>query len=109
MDKRNYNKLPGNYDLTFSLAETRENRIEALKALKNNIRVAAVYDHKQDLPEFQEITYNNETFKFPVINGDLTDLRYLEPGGIIVGLKAKGRAKNSKTGFVLYNNTITIN
>ena len=109
MDKRNYNKLPGNYDLTFSLAETRENRIEALKALKNNIRVAAVYDHKQDLPEFQEITYNNKTYKFPVINGDDTDLRYLEPGGIIVGLKAKGRAKNSKTGFVLYNNTITIN
>ena len=107
-DKRDYTKLPINYDLTFSLAETKENRIEVLKALQNNIMVAAVYDHKQDLPEYQYFKYNNKTYKYPVINGDDTDLRYLEPGNVIVGLKAKGRAKNSQTGFVLYNNEITI-
>ena len=109
LDKRNYNKLPGNYDLTFSLAETKGNRIEALKALKNNIRVAAVYDHKQKLPKFQEFIYNDKTYKFPVIDADSTDLRFKDPGGVICGLLAKGRAKNSQTGFVLYNNQITIN
>ena len=109
LNKRDYDKLPDNYDLTFSLAETNSNRLEALRALNNNIRVAAVYDHNKPLPEYQYFTYNKRTYKFPVINGDETDLRYLEPGNVIVGLKAKGRAKNSNTGFVLYNNHITIN
>ena len=36
-----------------------------------------------------------------VINGDETDLRFLDPKGVIVGLKAKGKAKKDKTGFVV--------
>ena len=109
LDKRNYDKLPGNYDLTFSLAETKGNRIEALKLLNSGKRVAAVYDHNQDLPKFQEFHYKGKSFKFPVIDADNTDLRFKDPGGIICGLTAKGPARNSKTGFVLYNNDITIN
>ena len=109
LDKRSYNKLPGNYDLTFSLAETRENRIEALKLLNQGQRVAAVYDHNQDLPEFQEFHYNGKSFKFPVIDADSTDLRFKDPGNVICGLKAKGRAKKDTSGFVLDTNIITIN
>jgi hypothetical protein len=37
----------------------------------------------------------------PVINGDETDLRFLDPKGVIVGLKAKGKAKKDTTGFVV--------
>lgn len=37
----------------------------------------------------------------PVINGDETDLRFLDPKGVIVGLKAKGKAKKDTTGFVI--------
>jgi len=37
----------------------------------------------------------------PVINGDETDLRFLDKQGVIVGLKAKGQAKKDKTGFVV--------
>ena len=109
LDTGRWENLPSNYDLTFSLAETKENRKAAFKALQAGKRVAAVYDHKQDLPKFQEFTYNNKTYKFPVIDADKNDLRFKDPGSVICGLLAKGKAKNSKTGFVLYNNQITIN
>ena len=38
---------------------------------------------------------------FPVINGDENDLRFLDPKGVVVGLKAKGKAKTDTTGFVV--------
>jgi hypothetical protein len=37
----------------------------------------------------------------PVINGDESDLRYFDPSGVIVGLKAKGYAKKDLSGFVI--------
>jgi hypothetical protein len=41
-------------------------------------------------------------FNHEVIDGDLSDLRFLDPsGGVIVGLKAKGKAKKDLSGFVL--------
>ena len=36
-----------------------------------------------------------------VINGDESDLRYFDPAGVIVGLKAKGDAKKDNSGFVI--------
>ena len=38
---------------------------------------------------------------YPVINGDSTDLRFLDPKGVVVGLYAKGRAKKSDSGFAV--------
>jgi hypothetical protein len=35
-----------------------------------------------------------------VINGDESDLRFLDDKNVIIGLKAKGRARHDKTGFV---------
>jgi hypothetical protein len=43
-------------------------------------------------------TYNGR----PVFNGDESDLRFLDPKGVIVGLYAKGKAKKDTTGFVKY-------
>jgi len=43
-------------------------------------------------------TYNGIT----VFNGDDSDLRFLDPKGVIVGLYAKGRAKKDTSGFVKY-------
>lgn len=77
-----------NYDLTFSLKEN--NTVAAMAALENGIRVAAVFD---ELPE----TY----LGYPVINGEESDLRFLDPKGVIVGLTPKGKAKHDKTGFVI--------
>jgi hypothetical protein len=43
-----------------------------------------------------------QSFKgFDVVDGDDTDLRFLDGKGKIVGLKEKGLAKKDETGFVL--------
>jgi hypothetical protein len=77
-----------NYHLTFSKADG--NDMDVRLAASNGMNVAAVF-HK--LPE----TYIGR----PVINGDETDLRFLDPKGVIVGLKAKGKAKKDTSGFVV--------
>jgi hypothetical protein len=77
-----------NYHLTFSKADG--NDMDVRLAASNGMNVAAVF-HK--LPE--------KYIGRPVINGDDTDLRFLDPKGVIVGLKAKGKAKKDTTGFVV--------
>ncbi len=82
-----------NYHLTFSYSET--NAVDALECLEHSINVAMVFDTKrgQPLPK----TWCN----YKVIDGDLSDLRFKDPKGVIVGLRAKGRAKKDCTGFVV--------
>jgi len=36
-----------------------------------------------------------------VVNGDESDLRFLDDKGVIVGLTAKGRARKSDSGFAV--------
>lgn len=79
---------PANYDLTFSLHET--NADQAQDVLKQGGRVAVVFRDK--LPE--------SFWGVPVVDGDETDLRFLDPSGVVVGLKAKGDAKRDTSGFV---------
>lgn len=81
--------MPKNYHLTFSRSESNGSIAEAFLVSGGN--VAMVF--RKYLPE---------TFKgFPVIDGDETDLRFLDGKGKIVGLKEKGLAKKDETGFVL--------
>ena len=90
---KNYNHvkkyLGTTYKITFSRSET--NELDAYRILKDGGNVAIVF--ADELPE----TWNG----FPVINGDLTDLRYFDPINVIVGLKAKGDAKKDLSGFVV--------
>lgn len=88
-------ELPANYHLTFSRSET--NNDKAIELLDRGFNVAAVFD---ELPE----TWNG----YKVINGDETDLRFLDGKNVVVGLKYKkmtGRnADNSlafKSGFAI--------
>jgi hypothetical protein len=83
----NRRDLPANYHLTFSLAES--NLADAERALANGMNVAAVFR-----------TVPKVFLSVPVIDGDATDLRFLDPKGVIVGLKAKGKAKKDDSGFV---------
>ena len=76
-----------NYHLTFSAAE--DNQEDVVNAMIQGMNVAMVFDK---LPE----TYMGK----PVFNADETDLRFLDPKGVILGLKAKGRAKKDTSGFV---------
>lgn len=90
---RKVSSIP-NYHLTFSAADG--NDADVLKAIAQGYNVATVFGLKksQPMPE----TYNGR----PVFNGDDSDLRFLDPKGVIVGLYAKGKAKRDETGFVKY-------
>lgn len=81
-------ELPSNYHLTFSRKENNQSKVELVSSMGGN--VAVVFDK---LPQ----TYLGK----PVIDGDETDLRFLDPRGIIVGLKAKGNGKKDTSGFVI--------
>jgi hypothetical protein len=87
INNRKVSHIP-NYHLTFSAADG--NDMDVRIAISNGMNVAVVF---HNVPE----TYLGR----PVINGDETDLRFLDPKGVIVGLKAKGKAKKDTTGFVV--------
>ena len=72
-----------NYHLTFSKADG--NDADVAEALLQGMSVVAVYDK---IPE-------------GVPSADETDLRFLDPKGIMLGLKAKGPAKKDYSGFVI--------
>lgn len=50
---------------------------------------------------FEEIPDMNGLNKRLFVDGDRHDLRFLDPKGSIVCLKAKGQAKNDTSGFVI--------
>jgi len=72
-----------NYHLTFSKADGNDS--DVAEALLQGMSVVAVYD---EIPA-------------GVPSADETDLRFLDPKGIMLGLKAKGRAKKDYSGFVI--------
>jgi len=86
----NRKNLPANYDLTFSYSGVESFIKFNRQALANNMRVATVF---KILPvEFE----GRE-----VINGDDHDARFIEDKNVIIGLKAKGKARKDNSGFVI--------
>jgi hypothetical protein len=83
-----------NYSLTFSAADG--NDADVYAAIQQGYNIAAVFGIKKTLPMPE--TYMG----LPVFNGDESDLRFLDPKNVIVGLYAKGKAKKDETGFVKY-------
>lgn len=84
--------FPLNYHLTFSRSEVNIKECTAVYSYKY-ANVAVVFDSKA-LPT----RYAGRE----VINGDETDLRFLDKPGVIVGLYAKGKkGREDTTGFVV--------
>lgn len=83
-----------NYHLTFSAADG--NDVDVANAIAQGYNIATVFGIKKTLPMPE--TYMG----IPVFNGDESDLRFLDPKGVVVGLYAKGKAKKDTTGFVKY-------
>jgi hypothetical protein len=81
-------KLPKNYSLTFSRKEDNETACE--EVMSKGGSVAAVF---KDAPESWKGA--------PCFDGDQSDLRFLDPRGVVVALKAKGKAKKDTSGFVI--------
>lgn len=82
-------EMPKNYHLTFSRSECNDDKVSIVKELGGNI--AAVF--RNELPK----SWKN----VQVIDGDETDLRFLDGKNKIVGLVEKGLAKKDKSGFVI--------
>lgn len=88
-----YTKIPkpwkrelANYKLTFSFSG--ENLSDCMDALDHGCNVAVVF--AGGLPE----TWRG----YPVVDGDKSDLRFLDGKGVIVGLSPKGTAKKMAVG-----------
>ncbi len=87
--------LPSNYHLTFSKSEV--NETECREALKLGFNVAVVF---KDVPKLVSALYLDR----PLVDGDSHDLRFLDKkskDGVIVALKAKGKARKDASGFVV--------
>jgi hypothetical protein len=82
-----------NYYLTFSYSG--ENMPQAIEALEHLTNVSVVFDTPkgQSLPT----TWNG----YRVIDGDSHDLRFLDPRGVVIGLRAKGLARKCDSPFVV--------
>lgn len=90
--------IPANYDLTFSYSgvESFKPIIEKAVYNKNLARIAVVFDRAENIPE---------RFLFSdVVPGDNSDVRHLDARGVVVGLYAKGKARNDRSGFVVRTN-----
>ena len=81
----NRRNVPRNYHLTFSRSESNEHQIPTV-----DYNTAVVFT---ELPD----TY----LGLKVVDGTETDLRFLDPSGVIVGLVANGKALKDTSGFVV--------
>lgn len=100
--------LPANYNLTFSAADGNDADVDraiadgqnvatvlrstSVLAASTGLRSAQIRMRSMILPA---------TFRgLPVIDGDKSDLRFKDPRGVIVALRAKGSALLDESGFV---------
>lgn len=98
-----YTKVPGrstpkNYDLTFSLSGSRSSYDDMKAEVKRGRRVAVVFDVRRHDP------LPKQFLGMRVIDGDVHDIRPLDPGRIVVGLRWKpplraGRSFRDEPGF----------
>lgn len=95
----NRKNIPANYDLTFSYSGVEAYQPFVAKAVANGERIAVVF---RDRSIVDAMLANGETFLgLPVVDGDNTDIRHLDPKGVIVALYAKGKARKDQSGFVV--------
>ena len=83
-------KLPENYHLTFSRSEdTKDSEVKEFCSAGGNVAVV----FRGHLP--------SEWKGIKVVDGAVSDLRFQDEQGVIVGLVAKGLGKKDETGFVV--------
>ena len=83
-----------NYHVTFSAGKHTTDQ-EITWHLRNGRNVAMVFNEK-----FPRKTILIDYLYQPGVDGDETDLRFLDPQGVVVALTAKGTAKKDNGGFV---------
>lgn len=94
---RMFAPLPANYHLTFSRSETTsDDQVQSVLIAGKN--VAVVYG----TPRGWALPYTDSTYRTVILDGDLHDLRFADLPGLVVGLRAKGKARTFDGGFVKY-------
>lgn len=89
----NRHSIPSNYDLTFSYSGVPAFAPYVERARAAGMRIAVVFRNKNTIPT---------TFLgMQCVDGDDSDVRHLDPQGVVVALYAKGRAKTDTSGFVV--------
>jgi hypothetical protein len=84
---------PKVYDLTFSYSGVKAFQPQVKLAIDKGMRLAVVFDGKRSYPK--------RFLGKRTINGNATDIRFRDKQGVILALRAKGKAKQDKSGFVV--------
>jgi len=81
------------YDLTFSYSgvEKYQKYVDTARAM--GMRMAVVFRYRTQIPK--------SFLGMDVVDGDDSDLRFLEPHGVVSALYAKGKAVHDTSGFVV--------
>jgi len=94
-----YTKIPrawmSNPTIHYTFSKSESNLSDCMEALKARKNVAVVFSTRKGEP------LPANWLGKPVIDGDTHDLRFLDPKGVVVGLRAKGRARKHVGGFVV--------
>lgn len=85
----NRKNIPSNYHLSWSYSGSNQKYMQMRPATQNWVVV------------FRNGDFPKTFLGRPVIDGDATDLRFLDASGVVVGLKAKGTAVKDTSGFVV--------
>ena len=95
-----YTKIPNRlipdtsiYDLTFSYSGVPEYQRFVKTAVDMGMRLAVVFRYRTQIPK--------HFMGMDVVDGDDSDLRFLEPQGVVSALYAKGKAVRDTSGFVI--------
>jgi hypothetical protein len=84
--------FPTNYCLVYSVGRSLQSVESAVQFLRNGGGAAVVFDH---------VDTTEKWYGFPIIDGDISDVRFRDPRGSVIGLKAKGAARKDHTAFVV--------
>jgi hypothetical protein len=95
----NRKNVPANYDLTFSYSGAPAFLPYVAIAKANGMRIATVFRNRAIVEAI--INAGNMVLGLPVVDGDDTDIRHLDPRHCVVALYAKGKAKADHNGFVV--------
>lgn len=89
----NRKNVPSNYDLTFSYSGMPGYQKYVTQAISEGMRIAVVFRNREGIPA---------TFMgLECVDGDDSDIRHIDPQGVVVALYAKGNAKTDQSGFVV--------
>ena len=89
-----------NYHITFSYSGI--NKKECIEALNMGVNVAVPFIHNIKAMRYLPTAWHPKQFwGYPVISGENSDLRFLDPSPSIVALKPKGALMRDYSGFAI--------